>query len=284
MAEPSFAIADQVVEWMRFRERYGLRSDLEYVLRVASNPAARSELSVPLLPAEIEAVAATDLRIETLVPALAKYGEAFGGEYAGTKVDGPRAVIRFTHRLEAHRAALAVLFGSDAPIDVEGAQYSLGQLEAFSEQVESERGWFATIRAELFRASPAELENAVRVRYLSNSLDVEPAILDHFGRPDWMRLKWYGSLPWTGPRGTLRAVVVDETGRRVNGECVLISRDMAAMFEGLPVATRDGVCEFDEIPATVYQVEVSIDGDRTTSERVDVPPNGTAKVRVVVTR
>lgn len=279
--EPTFE-ASQLAEWVRFRERYGLQSDQDYVLSVARDPSASHELTVPLLPAELNAVSYRNLAIQNLIPGLAKYGETFPGEYAGTRQDGPRAVIAFTDRVVAHRNDLVAMFGEDPPIDVQSAAHSLVDLERLSSLVEADRAWFGSAHAQLFNASPDELDNAVRVRYLASDKSVEPAIFAHFGNPEWLRLMWYGPLEWTGPRGTLRGVVVDAQGRRVQAACVPQALDLAATYQGLPLATRDGICEFHELPATAYRMEVFVDNAKVTSDPVAVPPNGAAEVTVVV--
>lgn len=224
---------------------------------MARDENAVHDLTVPLMPFELDMVSARKLGLQALAPQVITYGQTFPQEYAGAFIEVTRVVVRFTDRIGEHRASLDALFGEGAPFDVRAVRHSLQELEAFARTVEAERGWFLTIGAELYGASPREQTNSVRVRYEAASEDVEPRILEHFADPEWMSLSWYGPLPWSGPWGSLSVEVVDQAGRPVDATCSLFTEDRSVPSDYLPQATDDGVCRYDRLPAVVWDVEIS---------------------------
>lgn len=278
-----------VTRWIQFRQAYGLRSDRAWVLQVASDPVNTNEIDVPLTPAELSLVSSLNLSAQLLAPELKKFGELFSAEYAGVMIENTRVVIQFSGQLEAHRAAIETLFGSDAPIDVRNATYSLQQLDKFAQEVEADRGWFPSVGAELFKSDSYELTNSVRVRYIARDKAVEPLIRAHFGDPAWITVKWYGPPEWTGPRGNLRVSVVDRASHPVEVECLPESLDMAVASNYLPLESGpDGKCEFDKLASVTWRVGIAYenrDGERANgTQTVRVPNDGTASLRFVVDR
>lgn len=279
---------DEVAKWVQFRQRYGLRFDLPWITQVAMDPANISEIGVPLTPAEMDLVATLNQSAQNLAPPLTRYGEGFPGEFAGVFIDGTKVVIRFTGRLEEHRAEITTLFGKTAPIEVRGTTRTVHELEDLSEQVEAERAWFPSIGAELFGASPSELDNKVRIRYIAKNESVEPLIRAHFDNPDWIVLKWYGPPPWTGPEGTLRVIVVDRDGRPVDAEVYPVPLDRAVSDAHLPFQIgRDGTADFT-VPAIDWEIWISFqnrkDENIDVKRRVHVSGDRTTSVTVVVDR
>ena len=276
-----------VAEWTGFRQTYGLRADREYVLMVAGDPNAVHDLSVPLMPAELDLVSTRNLGVQALAPEVITYGQAFRQEYAGTFIEATRVVVQFTGRIEEHRASLKVLFGPTAPIDVRKVPYSLQDLDELARDVEAERDWFATVGAELYGASAREQTNSVRVRYIAVDESVEPAILEHFGEPEWMSLSWYGPPPWPGPWGSLRVEVVDQGGRPVDPSCSLFTDDRTVPNSYLPIGA-DGVCAYSRLPAVPWDVKISYEsraGDNlAVMETVRVRAGAPMVIRVVVER
>lgn len=277
----------EVAEWIRFRQAYGLRADRAWVLEVARNPAAVSELPVPLLPGEIDIVAQLDLKISELIPALQAYGVNFPNEYAGAFIDGTAAVLQFTEYRAEHQASVDALFGDSVRIEVRDVAYSLGKLATLASQVDVDRDWFPTVGAELYETDVSVQSNSVRVRYQAKDESSEPAIREHFGQPNWMSLRWYGPLAWTGPLGDLRVIVVDRSGRPVVATCTPDSVELGVSANFLPHGSgADGICEFKGLPATTYEVRVMFQNRR--DERIDlktltsIPANGTRTVRFVV--
>jgi hypothetical protein len=185
----SFEPAD-LERWIAFRQAYGLRSDLAWVMQVARDPANANEMKVPLLPGEINAVAAKNRAIQDVMPAVIAYGQGFA-DYGGARIEGTKGIVLFGSEVEAHQATLDRLFGPGR-ITVLQAPYSIAELEALGETVMAERHWFRSLGVELIDANPYELTNQVRVRYISPDTSPEAAILAHFEHPDWMTLRWIG--------------------------------------------------------------------------------------------
>ncbi len=278
-----------VASWIRFREAYGLRSDVDWVFQVARKPDPTNEFEVPLLTAEIDRVAAFNLSVQNLAPALEGYGIGFPDDYAGLFIDQSNVIVQFTDHLDAHRSELASIFGPHAPMEVRPARYTIKDLEAFAGMVESERDWFSTIHAELVLRAGPTATNTVRVRYLGNKDVVEPLILEHFGHPDWLTAEWAGPLPWTGPRGILRGMVVDRDGRPVTAWCIHRSLDPTVSVEDDPLYTDDnGICEFPDTPAVKWELEIGFVDHKgqvvRKSRSVLVPANGIGQVAIVVDR
>lgn len=277
-----------IAEWTRFRRSYGLRSDREWVLEVARDANALHDLTVPLMPAELDLVSARNLSVQALASQVITYGEAFPQEYSGAFIDSTRITVQFTDRIERHRASLNALFGESAPIDVRAVEYSLSELEELARNVKAESEWFTTIGAELHSASPREQTNSVRVRYKASNEEIEPQILDHFGNPDWMALSRYGPLPWSGPWGSLRVEVVDQAGRPAGVTCALFNSDRSVPSDYLPLSADDGVCRYDRLPAVVWDVQISYErrdgADTSVIEPVRVRADGPTVHRAVVER
>lgn len=277
---------EDVLAWQQFRAAYGLRSDPSWVLAVASDPLSVNDLGVPLLRWEIDRVSAMNLAVVDLVPGLEAYGRLIPGSYAGTYIEGPIAVIQFTNQVDERHAALATLLGRDSPVEVRQVRYSLIELENFKMQVEADRAWFTSIRAELTSVSVRPQDNLVELTYRANDENLEPRIRSHFGHADWLALSRSGPLPWTGGYGRLVVRIIDQTGRPVEAGVLPNSADERVSSAFIPMEV-EGFYEEERIEAITWEVIVTYfvgEEERSISVIVKVPENGVGSTTVVVER
>jgi hypothetical protein len=272
-----------IQSWLQFRRVYGLRADLEWVLTVARDPTASVLFEVPLLPFELDQVARANSTAQSLVSPARAYGNQFPEEFAGAWIEGSVVVLALTDRLEAHRTAVAALFGDK--VVARQARYTLRELKALAGAVASESQWFPTVGADLVDADVNELLNAVEVQYRAPSTAVEPVIRAMFGDAGWIHLTYAGPGPWTGPVGDLELTVVDRDGHPVHVECLLRTLDPRVAGEHLPQDVPDGKCRDTDLPAVKWLVDVTYthDGDETTiTKELVVPPAGVARSTLVI--
>ncbi len=138
------------------------------------------------------------------------------------------------------------------------------------------------------------MTNTVELRYIAPNRSAEPAILDHFGHPDWLSVHWEGPPPWTGPWGRLVVRVVDSAGRplpaEANPHCTPTPIESSVRYDpGVATGTdATGTCIFDRIPAAAFDIEVSFtdshDTTKTVHRQVVVPADGTGNVTIEVER
>lgn len=276
----------ELLAWQRFRATFGLRSDEPWIRVVANDPSSANEIGVPLLSWEIARVVALNLAVVDLVPALETYGRLFAGQYAGTHIEGPIAVIQFSGQVEERRAALAMLLRRDAPVEVRQVRNSLEDLGAFARTVEANREWFSSAGAEISTVSPRVQDNVVELTYRANNVDVEGAIVSHFRNVDWLILSREGPLPWAGGYGRLVVRIVDRAGRPVEAGVLPNSADERVTSAFLPKEV-DGLYEEERVEAIVWEVIVTyFDGqdEVSTSVIVRVPEGGVGNGTVVVDR
>ena len=253
---------------------------------VANDPSSANEIGVPLLSWEIARVVALNLTVVDLVPALESYGHLFSGHYAGTHIEGRIAVIQFSGQVEERRAALEMLLGRDASVEVRQVRYSLDDLAALARTVEADREWFPSAGAELSTVSLRVQENVVELTYRANSVDVEAAIASHFGNVDWLILSREGPLPWAGGYGRLVVRIVDRAGHPVEAGVVPNSADERVTSAFLPKEV-DGRYEEERVEAIAWEVIVTyFDGqdEVSTSVIVTVPEGGVGNGTIVVDR
>jgi hypothetical protein len=247
----------EMVGWIEFRETYGLRTDIPWVLQVANDPQSTNDTGVPLLAWEMTAIGDVITATQDLLPLLRAYGNAHPEAFAGVIIDGARAVIFVTGDLAPHRESLANLLPPTAPYEVRSTPLSRQELQALAGTFAGETAWFRSIGAEFVGANVGS--TGVRVRYLAANDRVGPLILAHFGNPSWMRVQWEGPLPWQGPRGTLVIRVMDAIGRPVVGATCetspidpSVDADMGVAF----VTNKEGTCTIKNLPATAFKVGI----------------------------
>lgn len=223
------------------------------------------------------------------VQVLNRYGASVPVDFAGAFIDGPIAVARFSKRIAEHQRALDAILGPDVPFEVRMTNYSIAELEVHRRAVQADAAWFETIGTRFYAADVSILTDTLEVRYLGPnegqrgpSEPANEAILDHFGRPDWMALRWDGPLPWDGDRGRLELTVVDRTGKRLRGvSCHADPRPNDAQ-EGDAIISVDrrGECVFHGLPAVTYDLTIERDGliIGRSDRPIEVPVDETLRI------
>lgn len=276
--------------WTTFRQSFGLRADPEWVLAVATLPAAANDTGVPLLPSELTAVGNSLRQQRDMTAALMTYGESVADVYAGVYSAAGKVVLLVTDHEDVHRSALELLMDGRTGYQVRRAKYSLEELDRFAAEVNAKAAWFKTIGATYGEATPDIAANKVGVVYLGDA-DTVKAVRNHFGNPDWISVHREGPRRWAGPRGALIVKAVDNAGRPVaNAICVVVPDDPDVSVNSTDGFNTDqrGICRAESLPAVKYTVRVVIAGNieaRVLGEtRAAVAANDTTRVRIVVAR
>ena len=249
-----------VVEWIKFRRQYGLRSDREWVIAVARQPEAMNDTGIPLLPGELLALGNRTKVVNDMIAATVAYGETRPSTYAGTIVDEGRVVLLVTGPVEPHEAALRLLLPDNGGWEVRSVRWSLEELESFASLVDAELPWFEANEFLVPDASPDLAGNLVEVDFLAASPDRGELLREHLGDPEWLRLEYGGPLPWHGSRGRLTVRVVDKRGRPVEGlycEAIPIDPSVDADTGESAGTDENGVCRRQFLPAAAYRVVVN---------------------------
>jgi hypothetical protein len=124
------ATAERVEDALRFREAFGLRSDIDFVSQIAADPTADVEtFGVPLSKSEIADLMDRAKIREDFTPALARAIESPG--YAGAYIDQLRhgQPVILTTDPDALRVALSSVSDSAALAEVQVAKHSLAELQ-----------------------------------------------------------------------------------------------------------------------------------------------------------
>lgn len=187
---PAEVSDDDLQRWTAFREFWGLRSDAQWAIAVAQDPAVTVEMDVPLLPWEVSRIVKLDQSAQDFVVRLEGYGSRYPEDFAGVFIDGPIVVVRFAHNLSAHRTVLSPRFDETGRVRVEQAGYSLTELERLARQVEARRSLIETVGVTLYSADVDVIGNDVRARYQGDP-DLEVELRTILGNPDWLKLENY---------------------------------------------------------------------------------------------
>lgn len=192
LATPTFQVAeDQLQRWIEFRQAFGLRSDVEWVVAVAGSAEASSVIEgVPLLEFEEAQVIRLSQDVEGLLSPVQAYGNRFRDEYAGAWIEAPFVVIAFTDHIAEHRTAIESRF--ESRVLVRPARYSLRDLHILAADVGEQAAWFESIGAQLVQADVEITMNAVQVSYRAPDRTVEAQILARFGNPGWLEFDYRG--------------------------------------------------------------------------------------------
>lgn len=248
---------------LRFRVQYGLQADNCWIAAVASDPSAQQgvgEFGIPLMPFEL--VELRDRHTDTnLLQEINRYGSLFPESFAGAYMDyraSQAFIASFKDDAARHKVALANLLPT-AHVEVFDVDWSSIELDQFVKVVAAEQPWFATIGVQYLTADRAITENFVSLDYLG-PVAAAQTIEEHFGSPTWLIAERQGPLPWTGARGELVILVVDENGRPVPGlRCDFVPEDPEAgnPIEGISGTDDNGHCSAANLPAVPYLVTLN---------------------------
>jgi hypothetical protein len=280
------------------RKQYGLRAEVAYVVGVASNPLATTDvLGIPLLPAEVADLRARGADRDKLWSTVQSYGEQHPDTWAGMYLDeagGGDVVTWFTKDVAMHEAAIRGLTGPFARVRVEPAARTLADLHGKADRIESERAWFTAAGAPLSFAEVSQPDNDVIAYVSSADPHVASTITSHFGGEGWLKVVSDGLGQWTGGTGDLRIQLVDPAGDAVGPKgddewhCKVKPDDPAAWSGGPGVAGPNGICTFsDPLGATGYDVTVvrlsGLDEQVIGRSRVTVVKDRTTDITIRVT-
>jgi hypothetical protein len=132
-------------EAIRFRETFGLRTDVAYVRSVAADPASSSvDYAVPLMPAEIAELEARVANTEAVRDVIRRYADAHQDEFAGLYMDqenGGAVTTLWTAHLDQHAAAIRALIHPGARIAFRAATFTADELEELHDRVSADWAW-----------------------------------------------------------------------------------------------------------------------------------------------
>jgi catechol 2,3-dioxygenase-like lactoylglutathione lyase family enzyme len=211
--------AADLAEAIRFRTEFGLRADEAYVRAVFANPTASLDFGVPLLPAE-----AIDLRKRASAAAdvalvVRSYGATVPDEYAGVYIESATGNVYglFTAHVDEARSAITARISPLARFVAGPARFALGQLKTTLAAAGSDemQAWLQSIGAPFRAGSLRIAENDVwlvldgvpdDIHSIARHLGVDEAMISITVEPDQLAKL---------PRGSIRGVVVDASGRAV---------------------------------------------------------------------
>lgn len=265
----------------RFRDDFGLRSDLAWVRLVGADPGSdRTTYGVPLTADEIAELARRSNALEDIRGPVLDYAIA-QSDYAGAWIDNDRGgilVVQFAGPVLKHHAALFSMVRPGAPLEVREVRWSQAQLDALQGQLGADADWFLTIPAYLYGDGTNVVTNRFEVQVSSADPDVEAKILAHFGwSSDMVVVKSDGTGALLLQPGTIEVLALDPSGRPVQGlACIAIS-DIPGAHDArslpMPTTDEDGICQV-----------VAAAGDYTIHlERGAGPPTVVATGRATIT-
>ena len=256
----------ELAEAQRFRSSFGLRSDEQWVRKVAADPRSQpgeEAFGVPLMPdemAELDRRARNSDEIFDLVEA---YGLGYPDDWAGIFVDHQAdgsVVALFSRNLVQHQADLRQRVAPRASLQVRPARWSLRQLDDFKAIIEADQDWLRTIDAWYTRSQVYPPENVVELRISSANPDAPARVAQHFQADGWLKVVSDGIGHWDGPTGSLVVRAVGPSGV-IPGRayvCRLLPDDPAAFPDpGFEYETdENGECTFAAVGATGYDVQL----------------------------
>lgn len=249
---------------IRFRTKVGFRTDAEWVLRVAADPASRPGLSAygtPLLPAEKAELDRRARNGALLSERVESYGIEHPDEWAGSYLEIRTGVYvaLFTGSLEEHEAALRQLVGPAAMWAVRAARWSYADLGEREHEVASDVAWLASIGARYQGIGVDVVRNAVVVKVSSGDPEAPARIIDHYEGRGWLLVDSDGIGDWSGGYGAVTIRVLTrggDPGRYLL--CSLVPDEPSAALEDTFLTGSEGACRIDSLPATSYTVEIKV--------------------------
>lgn len=286
--------AEQMAEWIAFRQAFGLRTDEPWLRLVAADPTADRD-GVPLLASEIVEMHQRIADGRRLQPMIDAYGRSMAGVWAGSFVAEGQVIALFSRDADVHGTALRRILGPEAAFDVRPVRLSLVELEEHSRRIAADAAWLASIDVTLLSVETSVEQNAVELRYQGPS-DLERVIAAHYAGDGWLSVVHAASNPWTGPVGTLVIVVTDASGGPVSRVYCDIGSEDPRLGSGEDWQPEYGTWETDgagrcligTVPTVSYRINIHARDDETWVElataRVTVREEGTTTTVVTVSR
>jgi hypothetical protein len=246
----------------------GIRSDIEWVRRVADLPEAQAGIrlyNVPLTRAEIAIIESRADDLESALDAVNEYGALHPSEWAGATKD-PRIqglVVRFTGHLADHRSNLRRWIAPNIQVQVEQARWSLSELTETFHQIEADLDfgapWFAANRIHPVELYVDTASNQVALGVSSTRDDLDVLIENRYDAVGMLRVTSDGTGVQMLPTGSLSGRVLDASGRPVVGAVIeLGAKVVGAGPDGDTgyKTDQDGAFRIKDIEAVTYTVFV----------------------------
>jgi hypothetical protein len=290
LTTPSAPTDAEVDQAIAFRVKSGLRADLDWVLQLASDPAAqagRREFGIPLSPAELSALRARVNATRDVANTAEQYGRARPEEYAGTFTDPTRGavVVMFTADLSTHERELWALVHPDAPLEVRLVAHTLAALEELQLRIRADADELRAMGIDIVANGVRPSANAVVVDVATNRADVHELFASRYGAGR-VALHVAAAAPSLAP-GEIRGRVVDLSGDGVEGLDVRPTDPNRDFSGGGAITTaRDGSFVVQNAYAGTYSISVFRrmgDGsDEVGSASVTVEPGGISDVVIPI--
>ena len=249
----------------RFRQSFGLRSDLEWIRIVAADPTSnRIAFGVPLTGVEVAELYRRTNTLERFRDEVLTYADA-QPDYAGSWIDHERGgllVMQFSGSLLEHRLAILSMAGPGAPIEIRQVRWTLADFERIDAQIGADRDWFETLPAYLYANGQDISANRFFVRVSSAVPDVGQRILGHFGwTADLVVVESDGTGVLLQRPGSLEILALDADGRPIQGLACVVEADQPNVHESRPLpmprTDEDGTCFIEALPGD-YTIQLEV--------------------------
>jgi hypothetical protein len=188
------------------RRMYRLRFDLDYVLKVASDPKAFDAIGFPIYQEEWDQIGRDQAEQHRIAGIINGYGdwhlEQFGGLYIDREVTPGVVVALFTADLAFNEAAIRKKLGETDLFATRQAKYSESELRRVQERVtqDMDAPWVLAIPA-IYSSVGADIsDNVVDIGVSSSVPEAVDIIAAHYGLGDRLRIISDGTgsmlIPW----------------------------------------------------------------------------------------
>ncbi len=253
----------RITEAIRFREDFGLRSDLAWVRSVARMPDAMFEFGIPMTPDELATLQRRNASADAIIETVKSYGAEHPDAWAGAYIDSDRNVVAmFTQDLDVHEAALRSRLGPAAPLIVRGVDWTDVQLQAVFRRIQDDglkRGWFLAHGIYPLGLGVDTIANQVEVEVSSARTDLDAVLEARYDAFGMLEITSDGTGARLMPTGTLAGRVVDATGAPVALAGIELTSDVtgAGTVSDVGMITDSkGRFEIPDVTAVTYDVIV----------------------------
>jgi len=278
------------------RKQFGLRSDLAWVLAVATDPRARMQrLDFLMLPEEEAAFDQRQTDYDAVVAAVQVYAsdkaDVFGGVYLDQVAH--TVVALWTDNPVMHRIGILAQLHASGPLVTRQVRYSEKQLRDLQDRISSDWDWMRGIGALATGVGADIIANATSLEISSTNAAAPGMIRTHYGVPaDMLKIDSDGSGILLQPRGMIEGTVRTAEGKAPgeNGLDLRWKPDVANGGDcgsevGLGLAP-DGAFKLPCAPGGwTISLKVSVAGDGWAdvgSAHVVVPPGDTVKLLITL--
>ena len=255
MPSPEALPADldpDLVQAIKLRRDYGLRSDLAYVRMVANDPRASNDaFGVPVYPEEFTEAVDRNARAQEVALIVRGYADTHLDEFGGLYLDlatHTDVVSLWTDHLSEHAATIRAKTGPGPTLAFGQVRYSEVELRRLQDLITAQwrAPWIAAIPAVMEGVGVETLENMVVVEVSSANPDAAAIIAAHFDVGDRMRVESDGTgvrlIPWGTVKGRVTPLDGIDLGETALAWTSTDSGECGGGDMGFGV-TRDGTFE-----------------------------------------